>query len=87
MREFLKLKNFFRTSKWYYLFGILGLIAVDLLQLLPPQILGQLADYLQQGILTPKIIRTYALWLIGISVIIGILRFSWRYLVQKTTRL
>lgn len=86
MREFLTLKNFFRTYKWYYLFGILGLIAVDLLQLLPPQILGQLADYLQQGILTPKIIRTYALWLIGISVIIGVLRFSWRYLVQKTTR-
>lgn len=86
MREFLTLKNFFQTYKWYYLFGILGLVAVDLLQLIPPQLLGQLTDYLQQGILTPKIIRTYALWLIGISTVIGVLRFSWRYLVQKTVR-
>lgn len=86
MREFLTLKNFFKNHKWYFIFGTMGLIAVDLLQLIPPQILGQLADLLQEGNLTSTIIKNYALWLIVISVVIGVLRFSWRYLVQKTAR-
>jgi len=86
MREFLTLKDFFKTHKWYYLFGILGLIAVDLLQLIPPQILGKLADLFQAGSLTPSVIQSSALRLIGIAVLIGLLRFAWRYLIQKTVR-
>jgi ABC-type multidrug transport system fused ATPase/permease subunit len=46
MREFLTLNDFFKNHKWYYIFGILGLIAVDFLQLIPPQILGSLANTL-----------------------------------------
>jgi ATP-binding cassette subfamily B multidrug efflux pump len=86
MREFLTLNDFFKNHKWYYIFGILGLIAVDFLQLIPPQILGSLADMFQEGSLTVKVVQNYALWLVVIAVAIGILRFSWRYLVQKTAR-
>ncbi|WP_227764365.1 ABC transporter ATP-binding protein [Zhaonella formicivorans] len=86
MREFFLLKEFFWQNRWNYFWGILGLVCVDLLQLVPPRVLGNLADAFQKNQLNPGLIQRYALILIAVAVVIAVLRFIWRYLVQQAAR-
>lgn len=86
MREFFVLKEFFWQNRWNYFWGILGLVCVDLLQLVTPRVLGNLADAFQKNHLNPGLIQRYALILIAVAVLIAVLRFIWRYLVQRAAR-
>lgn len=86
MREFAVLKEYIWSNRWNYAFGILFLIFVDLLQLIPPRVLGQLADAFQQGNLTFQVLQNYVLLLGITAVFMALFRFLWRYLVQKGAR-
>ncbi|MDS1029336.1 ABC transporter ATP-binding protein [Bacillota bacterium LX-D] len=86
MREFSTLKDFFWANRWNYLGGIIFLIAVDFLQLLPPKILGAFADLYQTKQLTKQVILKYFLLLTIIAILIALLRFLWRYYIQRSSR-
>lgn len=86
MGEFYILRDFFQQHKWSYLLGVFCLIFTDLLQLIIPKVLGNLADAFQKNILDGTLLKKYVLILVATSLFIAILRFSWRFLVQRVTR-
>lgn len=67
--------------KFRYIIGIICLLAVDVLQLVLPRILGFITDLLQAGTLTKQDLAFYSLMIFLIAVGIALFRFLWRYLV------
>lgn len=86
MGEFYTLRDFFQKYKWSYILGILCLVFTDLLQLIIPRVLGNLADTFQRHQLDGTLLKKYVFILVGTSILIALLRFAWRYLVQRATR-
>ena len=77
----------FQRYRWRLLVGFLALICVDFLQLLTPRILKYGVDTLAIGTAT----NTSLLWLAGLiillAILVGILRYCWRYLIIGFSRL
>ncbi len=86
MREFLSLKDFLWAHKWHYLFGLLFLWLVDVLQLFMPQVLKNITDLLQTNSMTTRIlvVQVVTIVLIGLGISLG--RFLWRMLIIGTSR-
>jgi len=61
-----------------YVFGVVLLVVVDVLQLITPLIIGQFTDDLNTGQLTQEKIMTYILYLMGIAAAVALGRFGWR---------
>lgn len=61
-----------------YMFGVVLLVVVDVLQLITPLIIGQFTDDLNTGQLTQEKIMTYILYLMGIAGAVALGRFGWR---------
>ncbi|MDD3649622.1 MAG: ABC transporter ATP-binding protein [Candidatus Hydrothermia bacterium] len=72
--------------KWSVLLGILCLLIVDGAQLIIPLIVRQSVNLLQSGQATTKVLGIYALYILGLTLIIAILRFFWRYFIIGTAR-
>lgn len=87
MGEFRTLNWFFLKYKWRYIGGILCLLAVDILQLIMPKLLGVITDHLQQRTMTYAGLIRYALIIVAIAVAIMILRYIWRLLIVGGSRL
>lgn len=87
MGEFRTLNWFFLKYKWRYIGGILCLLAVDILQLIMPKLLGVITDHLQQRTMTYAGLMRYALIIVAIAVAIMILRYIWRLLIVGGSRL
>ncbi|MBS7528294.1 ABC transporter ATP-binding protein [Fusibacter paucivorans] len=80
------LKPFLKKHMKYYAFGIFLLIAVDVLQMLPPIIIGNFTDMLTARTLkTPDTIRTiFYIIIVAIGVALG--RFGWRMTIIKSSK-
>ncbi|MDP4172040.1 MAG: ABC transporter transmembrane domain-containing protein [Bacillota bacterium] len=81
MRIFLDLKWFFKQEKKAYLSGVGILLFVAMLQMIPPKVIGFIADHIKQG----KLTKTTLLESIGILAAVGIsmyvLRYYWRVMI------
>ncbi|MEX2104000.1 MAG: ABC transporter transmembrane domain-containing protein, partial [Bacilli bacterium] len=86
MRNFLRLKSFFIKHKWYYVFGILTILCVDILQLWIPRILGKFTDGVKDATLTNSQMLTYAGLIIVVATGMVIFRFAWRMFIFGAAR-
>lgn len=80
------LKDFLSQHKWNYLLGIIALIIVDLLQLLPPKIIGTLTDSLTNNSIDIAQIRNYGFLIIGIACLVAVFRYYWRMNIIGSAR-
>lgn len=86
MKSFKSLSSFFKKHKWSYLFGVIWLIIIDLVQLLVPQILRSLTNDYDNNLLTKNGLIKYAIYIILTGLIIGIGRYFWRIYILGTSR-
>jgi ATP-binding cassette subfamily B protein len=86
MKELFKLKKYLARHKWALLGGFSSLIAVDLLQLIIPDIMRRVVDDLAGGLVQPSRLLWYGAWAAGIALVIGIGRFFWRFFLIGTAR-
>lgn len=80
------LKDFLSQHKWNYLLGIIALIIVDLLQLIPPKIIGTLTDSLTNNSIDIAQIRNYGFLIIGIACLVAVFRYYWRMNIIGSAR-
>jgi ATP-binding cassette subfamily B protein len=66
--------------------GLLSLITVDLLQLFIPRIIKRVVDDLTALQVDSARLLTYALYMLGIAVLIGVFRYIWRRCLLGTSR-
>lgn len=78
MKVFLDLAWFFKQEKKSYLLGISILIIVAILQLIPPKIIGMIADEIGGQTLTWEKLGIWILVLMVIAVLLYVLRYFWR---------
>jgi len=81
MRVFLDLAWFFKERKWQYGFGILMLLVVAFLTLIPPRIIGEVVDAINEDRLTSELLVQWLGLLAGAAIIMYILRYYWRMLI------
>jgi len=86
MKELLKLKKYLARHKLALLGGFTSLIAVDLLQLIVPDIMRRAVDDLAGGLAQPSRLLYYGTWVVGIAVAMGVGRFFWRFFLIGTAR-
>ena len=76
---FKKLSWFFGRHKKKYFLGLLSLGLVNLFEIIPPRLIGDAVDDIQQGIMTPALLGRYTLFMtvtIAGSYVFG---YFWRY--------
>jgi ATP-binding cassette, subfamily B, multidrug efflux pump len=81
MKVFLQLGWFFKQEKKAYLTGIIFLLFVALLQLIPPKIVGFLADQMKDGTLTSRSLLKWVLILIVTALLMYVIRYYWRLMI------
>lgn len=86
MKNLRYIKDLILKNKFQYLAGILCLLAVDILQLVLPWLLGTLTDLLKAGGLSSGAILTYSLVVLAIAAGIASFRFLWRYLILGVSK-
>jgi ATP-binding cassette subfamily B protein len=73
---------------WQYririLLGLLSLLLVDGTQLISPQLIGAAVDELGRGDLS-NVLR-FALYIVGLAILIGLFRFFWRFFLLGASR-
>src|SRR5210317_1118200 len=80
------IKPYFIENRAKIMIGLLSLILVDLLQLFIPRIIKRVVDDLTAFNLDGWQLLTFALFMIGIAVFIGIFRYIWRRCLLGTAR-
>ena len=71
--------NKYYLKYWYFfLLGILALVAVDYFQLLLPKVTGQIIDVLKDSTLTESSLQTILYTLLAVLVVMFVGRFTWR---------
>lgn len=86
MQTFAYLKEFLIQHKWRYIWGIIVLILVDILQLVTPKLLGRITDALGNGTLSMGDIYLYIGVIILLALLIAACRYTWRILVVGSSR-
>jgi ATP-binding cassette subfamily B multidrug efflux pump len=86
MKSFYLIKPFLVERRWFILLGLACLIAVDFLQLFIPRIIKWTVDDLTAYRIDIITLLTYALYIVGIAVLIGIFRYLWRRCLIGTSR-
>jgi ATP-binding cassette, subfamily B, multidrug efflux pump len=81
MKIFLQLGWFFKQEKKAYITGILLLMLVAVLQLIPPKMIGLLADEMKNRTLTKQQLGEWILVLFAIAQLIYVLRYYWRLMI------
>nr|WP_263327827.1 ABC transporter transmembrane domain-containing protein [Neobacillus sp. Marseille-Q6967] len=81
MKVFLELGWFFKQEKKAYISGIIILMFVAMLQLLPPKVIGIIADHINNGTLTKGLLLEWT----GLLALAGLamygLRYYWRIMI------
>jgi ATP-binding cassette subfamily B protein len=80
------IKPYFVENRFFILAGLVCLIAVDLLQLTIPRIIKWVVDDLTALRIDRKGLLTYALYMVGIGLVIGVLRYAWRRFLLGASR-
>ncbi|WP_223588286.1 ABC transporter transmembrane domain-containing protein [Neobacillus bataviensis] len=81
MKVFLELGWFFKQEKKAYIFGIFLLMLVALLTLVPPKVIGIIADHIHDGTMTKGILLQWMLVLVGTGLSMYVLRYFWRIMI------
>jgi ATP-binding cassette, subfamily B, multidrug efflux pump len=81
MKIFFELGWFFKQERKAYSFGIIMLLLVALLQLIPPKVIGYLADDMKDGTLTSGILIKWILILVGTAISMYVIRYYWRIMI------
>ncbi len=88
MRQKLQvLGDFLRRYRYRYVIGVIILVAVDVLQLVVPRLLGNLTDAFRQGALTQQGLLRYIFLIIGVALLVAVGRYFWRIYIFGTARL
>ncbi len=77
---------YFRERRWYVLTGLICLIIVDFLQLYIPRIIKWAVDDLTALRIDPATLLCYALYMVGMGLMIGLFRFGWRHCLIGLSR-
>ncbi|HLR19387.1 MAG TPA: ABC transporter transmembrane domain-containing protein [Staphylococcus sp.] len=86
MRVFWKLGWFFKQQKVSYIVGLFTLFLIALIEIIPPQIIGQTIDEMTTNKLTPKLLSIYLIILIVVAILTYILRYVWRLSIFGTSQ-
>mgnify|MGYP005834063457 CR=1 FL=1 len=86
MGKFRTLKPYFYENRWRLLVGLLALLIVDFLQLLVPRVIRRVVDGLTYGTASSELLLWAALAIVGLTVGIGLMRFTWRYFILGHAR-
>ena len=86
MKSYLILKSYFVERKAIVFLGLFSLFLVDILQLFIPRVIKWAVDDLAICCVTPSKLLKYALYIVGIALLIGIFRFIWRRCLIGTSR-
>ena len=81
MKVFFDLGWFFKQEKKAYITGVFLLLLVALLQLVPPKIIGIVADHINDGTVTKGMLTQWVLILIGSGLLTYVLRYYWRIMI------
>jgi ATP-binding cassette subfamily B multidrug efflux pump len=80
------IKPYFIENRFRILLGLLSLITVDMLQLFIPRIIKWVVDDLTSFTIDARRLLSYALYMIGIAIFIGVFRYIWRRCLLGTSR-
>ena len=80
------IKPYFVENRFKILVGLLSLIIVDVLQLLIPRIIKWAVDDLTALRIDAWRLVSYALYMVGLALFIGIFRYVWRRCLLGTSR-
>ncbi|MGG1398957.1 ABC transporter transmembrane domain-containing protein [Bacillus salipaludis] len=81
MKVFLDLGWFFKQEKKSYITGTLLLLFVALLQLVPPKVIGIIADHIKEGTMTTGILIEWVGILVVVALMMYGLRYYWRMMI------
>jgi ATP-binding cassette, subfamily B, multidrug efflux pump len=81
MKVFLQLGWYFKQEKKAYISGVFLLLLVALLQVLPPKIIGIIADHINYGTMTMGLLGEWILVLVGVGFGMYVLRYYWRIMI------
>lgn len=84
-----KIKALFKYTYKYryrYFIGIIFLIIVDILQLVPPKLIGYITDSISNGTATTNYLIKYILYIVAIAVLMAVGRYVWRMYIIGTSR-
>lgn len=81
MRIFAELKWFFWQERKAYITGIIMLLFVAFLQLIPPKVIGIVADQIKAGSMTTASLMKWVFVLLGAGLAMYILRYFWRIMI------
>jgi len=80
------IKPYFIENRAKILAGLLSLIIVDVLQLIIPRIIKLAVDGLTAFEIDARRLLSYALYLVGLALLIGFFRYIWRRCLLGTSR-
>jgi len=86
MKSFYLIKPYLSERRFFIFLGLACLIAVDFLQLFIPRIIKWAVDDLTAYRINIITLLVYALYIVGIAVLIGIFRYLWRRCLIGTSR-
>jgi ATP-binding cassette, subfamily B, multidrug efflux pump len=81
MRVFLDLGWFFKQEKKAYISGTFLLLLVALLQLVPPKVIGMIADQIKEGTMTTGLLIEWMGVLVLVALAMYVLRYFWRVMI------
>ncbi|WP_066252922.1 ABC transporter transmembrane domain-containing protein [Neobacillus drentensis] len=81
MKVFLELGWYFKQEKKAYLSGIFILMIVAILQLVPPKIIGVIADHINDGSMTIGLLGQWMGVLVVVALAMYFLRYYWRIMI------
>lgn len=81
MKVFLDLGWFFKQEKKAYLSGVFILLFVAVLQLIPPKVIGIIADQIHEGTITTTILVKWVVVLVVVGLSMYVLRYYWRIMI------
>jgi len=74
-----KLGWFFKMYRTRYIVGIILLILLGFIEMVPPNLMGQAIDQIQQGTLTSQKLTEFLFMFLGITVLVYIMGYIWMY--------
>lgn len=86
MKSYRLVKPYFVEKRLIIALGLFSLLLVDMLQLFIPRIIKWAVDDLAAGRTTSTALLRYALYVVGVALLIGIFRFIWRRCLIGTSR-
>lgn len=81
------IKPYFVENRFRIFLGLICLVAVDFLQLFIPRVIKWAIDDITAFRIDTKGLLFYALYIVGIAIMIGVFRYGWRRWLIGTSRL